>query len=95
MSDSVFQGLPVWNCFPGSPADKAGVKQGDIVVLANGQRVSTMEAYAAARRMRKDKLELVVLRGKDLIEIEVALVPATDAVVKAAERKLTPPTDLT
>lgn len=77
MTDSVFQGLPVWSCFPGSPADRAGVKQGDVVLLANGQRIETMQQYVTARRMQKEKLELVVLRGHRLIEFTVPLTPAS------------------
>ena len=67
MTDSVFQGLPVWSCFPGSPAERAGVKKGDVVVLANGQRVETMDQYVAARALRTDKLELTVLRGRSML----------------------------
>ena len=49
------------------------------MVLANGQRIETMQQYVSARRMRKDKLELVVLRGHRLIEFNVPLTPGSAA----------------
>lgn len=49
------------------------------MVLANGQRIETMQQYVTARRMRKDQLELVVLRGQRLIEFTVPLTPGSTA----------------
>jgi putative serine protease PepD len=73
VTDSVFQGLPVRSCSPGSPAERAGVKQGDVVLLANGQRVENMQQYVVARAMRSDLLELTVLRGNRMLDFVVAL----------------------
>jgi S1-C subfamily serine protease len=80
MTDSVFQGLPVWSCFPGSPAERAGVKKGDLVVLANGQRIENMDQYVAARALRTDKLELTVLRGRRMLEMTVDFTSPADLV---------------
>ena len=80
MTDSVFQGLPVWSCFPGSPAERAGVRKGDVVVLANGQRVQNMDQYIEARAARKDKLELTVLRGHRMLELVVEFTSPADLV---------------
>lgn len=73
MTDSVFQGLPVRSCSPGSPAERAGVKPGDVVLLANGQRVENMQQYVVARALRTDLLELTVLRGNRMLEFVVEL----------------------
>ena len=73
MTDSVFQGLPVRSCSPGSPAERAGVKPGDVVLLANGHRVENMQQYVVARALRSDLLELTVLRGNRMIEFVVEL----------------------
>ena len=73
MTDSVFQGLPVRSCSPGSPAERAGVKQGDVVLFANGERIENMQQYIMARARRTDLLELTVLRGNRMIEFVVAL----------------------
>jgi hypothetical protein len=49
------------------------VKQGDVVLFANGQRIENMAQYVSARGMRSDLLELTVLRGNRMIEFVVAL----------------------
>jgi S1-C subfamily serine protease len=73
VTDSVFQGLPVRSCSPGSPAERAGVKPGDVVLLANGNRVENMQQYVVARALRTDLLELTVLRGNRMIDFTVEL----------------------
>jgi S1-C subfamily serine protease len=73
VTDSVFQGLPVRSCSPGSPAERAGVKKGDVVLLANGQRVENMQQYVVARALRTDLLELTVLRGNRMLDFVVEL----------------------
>jgi S1-C subfamily serine protease len=73
VTDSVFQGLPVRSCSPGSPAERAGVKQGDVVLFANGERIENMQQYVSARSSRSDLLELTVLRGNRMIEFVVPL----------------------
>lgn len=73
MTDSVFQGLPVRSCSPGSPAERAGVRPGDVVLLANGHRIENMEQYVTARAQRSDLLELTVLRGNRMLDFVVEL----------------------
>jgi len=87
MADSVFQGLPVWSCFPGSPAERAGVKKGDVVVLANGERVENMDQYVAARARRTDKLELTVLRGRRMLDMVVEFTSPADLQLPDAVRR--------
>ena len=89
MTDSVFQGLPVYSCFPGSPAERAGVKKGDVVVLANGQRVENMDQYVAARSLRTDKLEITVLRGPRMLELIVDFTSPADLVRPGAQPEVT------
>lgn len=88
MTDSFFQGLPVWSCFPGSPAERAGVKKGDKVVLANGHRVQNMDQYVAARAQRTDKLELTVLRGRHMLELVVEFTSPSDLLTPTAQREV-------
>jgi S1-C subfamily serine protease len=73
MSDEVFQGLPVWCCFPGSISDRAGVRAGDVVLIANGMRIDSLDAYVEARLLRKDALELTLKRGNAIVEITLDL----------------------
>ncbi|MBI2544790.1 MAG: M28 family peptidase [Candidatus Rokubacteria bacterium] len=54
---------------PGSPADKAGVKAGDIIIRFAGVDVKTLDDLTFALRSRRagDKVEVILLRdGKDI-----------------------------
>jgi predicted metalloprotease with PDZ domain len=73
MSDSLAQGLPVRNVQPGSPADVAGVKVGDTILIANGLRIDSVLAYAKARGIRRDRLDLTVQRGQRILDFEIQL----------------------
>ncbi|MDH5670948.1 MAG: PDZ domain-containing protein [Myxococcales bacterium] len=68
MSDEVFQGLPVLCCFPGSLAQRAGVRPGDVVLIANGVRIDSVDAYAAARRRDDTQVALTVQRGNRILD---------------------------
>jgi len=46
---------------------------GDVVVLANGQRIESMAQYVAARGLRTDQLELTVLRGPRMLDFRIVL----------------------
>lgn len=88
MADVVFRGLPVWSCFPGSPAERAGVQKGDVVVLANGQRIENMDQYVSARAQRTDLLELTVLRGSRMLELVVHFTSPSDLLAPTARREV-------
>ena len=86
MSASKFQGLPVWSCFPGSVAERAGVRAGDVLLFANGMRVESMEAYLEARNKDAERLELTVQRGNRILDFCLDLTSAP------AERDTAPAT---
>ena len=73
MSAAKFQGLPVWCCFPGSIADRAGVKAGDVLLFANGVRIDSMDAYLDARNRDEARLELTVQRGNRILDFSLDL----------------------
>jgi membrane-associated protease RseP (regulator of RpoE activity) len=60
---------------PGSPADRAGVKAGDIIVRFAGVEVKTLEDLTFALRSRKagDKVEVILLREGKEISTEATL----------------------
>ena len=73
------EGILVREVNPGSAAEKAGVKAGDVITSVNGERVRTvgdLRQKIAAKREAKDKdqaVKLGVLRNKSEISLTVEL----------------------
>ncbi len=59
----------------GSPAQKAGIKQGDVIVSLDGTTVSTVSTLRAllAEKAPGDKVTLKVMRGSQQVTLEVTL----------------------
>lgn len=57
------EGLPVLGTLEGTPAARAGVRYGDVLISVNGRRTRTMEDYVEATCLRDDGMEIVVFRG--------------------------------
>ena len=60
---------------PGSPADKGGVKGGDVLIKFGDSKITVLEDFESALRKHKpgDKVKVVLKRGKETIETEVTL----------------------
>ncbi len=77
------EGILVREVNPGSAAEKAGVKAGDVITSVNGQRVRTvgdLREKLTAKREAKDKdqnqsVKLGVLRNKSEVSLTVELPP--------------------
>jgi len=73
------EGILVREVYPGSAAEKAGVRAGDVITSANGERVRTigdLRQKLAAKREAKDKDQTVkigVLRNKSEVSLTVEL----------------------
>jgi predicted metalloprotease with PDZ domain len=52
----------------GSPAEGAGLKEGDIVVAVNKNFSQNMQQYKAAIQTTGDRLQVIVQRGGQLIQ---------------------------
>jgi len=59
----------------GTPAEKAGIKGGDVLVKFGDNKVTVLEDFEGALRQYKpgDKVKVTVRRGEQLIEAEVTL----------------------
>ena len=87
------EGILVREVNPGSPADKAGVKAGDVITSVNGERVRTvgdLRQKLAAKHGAKEKdqgqnVKLGVLRNKS----EVSLVVELPAPASRSKRAIT------
>ena len=70
------EGVRIDNTLPGSPAQQAGLQQGDILIQLAGQPVSDLAAYAAILCTLKagEKVELRFRRDGEVMVAEVVLV---------------------
>jgi len=87
--DAAGGGAEVTAVTPGQPADKAGVKVGDVVIKMAGQPVADWNGMIAMIRGRKatDKVTLTVKRGAETLELELQLVPRAEALGEKAPKK--------
>ena len=71
-------GLRVERVLPGSPAEEAGVLEGDVIAAANGSPVPNP---AQLREMVAggDEVVLTILRGQEKLEISIMAGPQTEA----------------
>ena len=57
------EGLPVLGSLAGTPAARAGIRYGDILLEVNGRRTTTMIEYIQARDLRADGMDVLVFRA--------------------------------
>ncbi len=68
-------GLTVYSVSAGSGAEKAGIKQGDLIVKADGQVVTTVDQLNTIKETKKpgEYITLTVIRNGGLTDIQVEL----------------------
>jgi S1-C subfamily serine protease len=71
----IYDGIAIFSVDTGSTTHKAGVRAGDVLVSVNGRRVRKLAEYAVARTLRRDVLELVVVRGGRHMTLWAGIVP--------------------
>jgi S1-C subfamily serine protease len=63
------EGIPVLGALGGSPAARAGIRYGDVLLSVNGRRTKTVLDYIEAKNLRSDGMEVTVFRtGSEKIE---------------------------
>ena len=67
------EGLLIREAAQDSPAARAGLAPGDLIVAAAGQPVRTIDDLSAALQAAGDTIELNILRGTDERSIQVPL----------------------
>jgi C-terminal processing protease CtpA/Prc len=87
VSATQIEGIPVWFLFPGSPAEKAGVREGDRLLIVNGVLMNNMDAYVEARNRSSTRMSLTLQRGNAIHDVEFELTPST---APAAPMPMTP-----
>ena len=73
--EDVEKGCKITEIFPGMPAEKAGIKEGDIVTKFDGQSIKTLEELIKAVQKKKvgDEVEVEFLRGDEVKKEKVKL----------------------
>lgn len=64
-------GLPVLGCKPGSPAARAGIRYGDVVLAVNGIPTPDWATYVEARQARKAEMQVEIFRGGEELKIDL------------------------
>jgi S1-C subfamily serine protease len=67
----LYGGLPLIGCLPGSPADRAGLRFGDIVISVNGMPTRDADEFVAAKGFRDGRMSIVVIRNGAELLIEL------------------------
>ncbi len=63
------EGMPVLGTLRGTPAARAGIRYGDILLSVNGMRVRNVADYVEAKALDDDGMEIVVFRtGTEQVE---------------------------
>lgn len=63
------EGIPVLGTLSGTPAARAGIRYGDVLLSVNGKRTRTIQDYIDAKALRTDGMDITVFRtGSEKIE---------------------------
>jgi S1-C subfamily serine protease len=76
---SVLGGLPVLGCQPDSPAERAGVLYGDILLSVNGRPTPDWTAFIEARSLDSSTMAIELFRDGTQLSLVVALEPIHSA----------------
>ena len=57
------EGIPVLGSLSGTPAARAGIRYGDVLLSVNGMRTRTVGDYVEAKALRDDGMDIVVFRS--------------------------------
>jgi aminopeptidase YwaD len=72
---SQVEGVQLSGVRPGSPAEKAGLKAGDIIIKFGGRTIRNVQEYTIALTDHKpgDDVEIVVKRGNETVTVKASL----------------------
>jgi S1-C subfamily serine protease len=68
---TVLGGLPISGCLRGSPADRAGIRYGDILLSVDGMRTPSWSEFFEARRRCDGRMTVRVFRSG--VEFDVSM----------------------
>ena len=68
-------GLVIYGCIPGSPAHRAGLRRGDILLRVNGHRACELQQYFAEGKDLPPRTKLTILRDGAELQVTVTQTP--------------------
>jgi S1-C subfamily serine protease len=68
---SIYGGLAFLSSAPGSPAERAGLRPGDVVIAVNGEPTPDVDAFVHARKKRVDGATIRFMRNGQEREVEL------------------------
>jgi S1-C subfamily serine protease len=76
----VKKGAVVVQVLSGTPADKAGLRRGDIIIEFDGKKIKSMDDLVSEVRKKKvgEKVEITIVRGKKRLTLELTIGEKTD-----------------
>jgi S1-C subfamily serine protease len=89
MNDSKSKAVELLGVLPGSPSEKAGLKQGDKVLSIDGLPISTIFECIDAISNRKGDMCVCVLRGAEIKDI---IIPMSKSIVSEVPAFMNPNT---
>jgi predicted metalloprotease with PDZ domain len=77
------EGIPLLGLFPNSPAERAGLAPGDLIVAVNGMRTQCIADFLSAKRQCKSAMQVVFVRSR--VYYEATMHFANDALAPNEE----------
>jgi S1-C subfamily serine protease len=85
---TALEGIPVWGSLPGSVAQRAGMRYGDVIVRVNGEPTPTVDAYLRAQSTRTDGMTVTFVRDGAEHSADLAFASASRPSVDAVAREV-------
>lgn len=68
---AALEGIAILGVLPGSAADEAGVRFGDVLMEVNGRRVRSWREYIAATAADRGGMDAIVFRGGSTLALRL------------------------
>ncbi|MDO4765201.1 MAG: S41 family peptidase [Eubacteriales bacterium] len=92
--DKQTNALTIISPYKGSPAEKSGIRTGDVIIAVDGEEISSIEVEEIARRIRGEKGTTVVLtiqrKVEERVEVKDISIVRDTIIIPTIEAKMLP-----